>query len=54
MKNPQKLLTHEQDCRCNLKQEPPRQGQIEADREGRKFIICIGFSVVLPLAFLSR
>lgn len=54
MKIPQKLLKHEQDCRCNLKQEPPRQDQIELDRESRECIICIGFSVVLSLAFLSR
>lgn len=54
MKDPPKLLRHEQDSRCNLKQELPRQGQIEVARESRKYIICTGFSVVLSLAFLKQ
>lgn len=49
MKNPHKLLRHEQDLRSNLKQEHPEQSEIEVDRENRKIIICIGFLMMLLL-----
>lgn len=49
MKNPHKLLRHEQDFKSNLKQEHPDQGQIEVHRESRYLVICIGLLMLLLL-----
>lgn len=49
MKNPHKLLRHEQDLKSNLKHEHPYQGEIEVYRESRKLVIYIGFLMLLLL-----